>query len=78
MAASPALNPSLASASAVACLTLRKAFSTSASPALNAMPLARKPMTGMTAMATMRLRTETLELSHLNEGCGASKAAWRG
>jgi hypothetical protein len=61
------LNSVLASASAAACLTLLKARSTSVSPAVNAMPLARKPMTGITTMATMRPRTETFELSDLNE-----------
>jgi hypothetical protein len=29
------------------------------------MPLARKPITGMTAIAAMRVRTETLEMSRV-------------
>jgi hypothetical protein len=34
---------------------------------VNAIPFARKPMTGTTAMAMMRLRTEILELSNFDE-----------
>ena len=65
MAARPALKSALASASAVARRTLRRARSTSASPALKVRPLARNPTTGMIAMAMIRLRTDTCELSDL-------------
>ena len=73
MAASPVLNPSLASARAVACFTLRKAFSTPVSPVVYARPLMRKPITGIRARAPMRLRTEIFELSDLNEKPGGSE-----
>ena len=67
MAVSATLKSRLASASAAACSALAKAPSTSVSPLVKAMPLARKPMTGMTAIATMRVRTETLEMSRAGE-----------
>lgn len=68
--AKAALNSRLASASTAALLTLAKAFPTSVSPLVNARPLARKPTTGMTAMAAMRLRTESLEMSCWKEKLG--------
>jgi len=67
MLVSATLNSRLASASVAACWALRKAPSISVSPVVKAMPLARKPITGMTAIATMRVRTETLEMSRVGE-----------
>src|SRR5450432_1472986 len=68
--AKAALNSRLASASTAALLTLSKVFSTSVSPLVKARPLARKPTTGMTAIAAMRLRTESFEISRWMENIG--------
>ncbi len=56
---SAALNSRLVSASAAALFTLVKALPTSVSPPLKVTPLATKPTTGISAMAMMRLRTES-------------------
>jgi hypothetical protein len=63
MRAKAALNSRLASASTAALRTLAKALPTWVSPLVKAMPLARKPMSGITAMAAMRPRTEILVTS---------------
>jgi len=47
----------LVSESVLACFTLLNSFSTSAWPVVNAVPLARKPSSGMTASTTMRVWT---------------------
>jgi hypothetical protein len=52
---------------AVARLTLLKALSTSLWPVVNANPMARKPMIGMTVIVVMRKRTENLETSCFGE-----------
>ena len=47
----------LVSESVLACFTLLNSFSTSACPVVKAVPLARKPSSGMTASTTMRVWT---------------------
>ena len=59
MDTSAILNSRLASESTDAASTLSKALVTSFCPVVNEMPLARNPTTGMSAMPTMRVRTET-------------------
>ena len=72
--AKAALNSRLASPSTAALLTLSNALPTSVSPLVNARPLARKPTTGITAMAAMRLRTESFEMSCCMSGIDLAMA----
>ena len=71
------LNSRLASASAVARSTLRKAAATSFSPETKAMPVARKPATGISAIATIRARTVSVETNRfglIRRGIGSDMA----
>jgi hypothetical protein len=52
----------LVSAREDARFALSKACATSASPAVNAVPLATKPTKGISASVTMRVRTETRDI----------------
>jgi hypothetical protein len=67
MPASADLNSRLALASAAALVALSKLRPTSVSPLVKARPLAKKPTTGITAIAMMRLRTEILVTGAFSE-----------
>ena len=58
MRLSPSLKSRLASSSVPAAWTLSNAWSTSASPVVNAMPFTRKPISGTSAITTIRMRTD--------------------
>src|SRR5215207_2766365 len=60
-------NSRLTSARSDARSAVRNAFSTSRSPAVKAMPLTRKPTTGIAASTMMRVRTEMRAMLRLND-----------